>query len=187
MTRYAMVMDTRRCIGCDSCTVACKVWNDLPVDMIFNPVVTEGPRGVFPHVHMNHIPLICMHCAEAPCVHACPTGASHQDDDGIVWVDAATCIGCGVCIEACPYNARHKDSVTGVCMKCDFCKDRVRAGEEPHCVQTCHQRARIFGDLDDPESEVTKTVNALRTERIYEDLGTEPQVYYLIGTGGQEL
>lgn len=186
MTRYAMVMDTRRCIGCDSCTVACKVWNELPVDMIFNPVITDGPRGKFPHVHMVHIPLICMHCEETPCVEACPTGASKQDDDGIVWIEAEKCVGCGACIETCPYNARHKDSISGVAMKCDFCKDRARAGLDPHCVATCHQRARIFGDLDDPESEVYKIVNSMRTERLYEELGTNPQVYYIFAKGGQE-
>lgn len=186
MTRYAMVMDTRRCVGCDSCTVACKIWNELPLDIIYNPVITSGPIGRYPYLHMNHIPLICMHCEEAPCVHACPTGASCKDDDGIIFVEERKCISCGACVAACPYNARHKDHASGVVKKCDFCKTRVREGKEPHCVKTCHQRARIFGDLDDPLSEISKIVRSLRTERIYEELGTEPQVYYLFGTGGQE-
>lgn len=186
MTRYAMVMDTRRCVGCDSCTVACKIWNDLPLDIVYNPVITDGPKGIYPHLHMNHIPLMCMHCEETPCVHACPTGASKQDDDGIVWVDPVSCIGCGACIAACPYNARHKDHVSGVVMKCDLCKERVRDAEEPHCVKTCHQRARIFGDLDDASSEVYRIIHSLRTERLFAEYGTKPCVYYLFGTGGQE-
>lgn len=103
MTHYAMVMDTRRCIGCHSFTVVCKVNNQLPVDLIYNPVVTVGSEGVFPHLHMNHYPLICMHCANPPCVSCCPTGASHQSEDGIVWVDADKCIGCKACIQACPF------------------------------------------------------------------------------------
>lgn len=185
MTRYAMVMDTRRCIGCDSCTIACKVWNELPLDVMYCPVITDGPHGVYPHVHMTHIPLICMHCEDAPCVHACPTGASKQDDDGIVWVEERTCISCGACIAACPYNARHRDTEKGVVVKCNFCMDRVRDGQEPFCVKTCHQRARIFGDLDNEKSEVSVLVNSLRTERLYEDLGTEPQVYYIMAKGGQ--
>jgi Fe-S-cluster-containing dehydrogenase component len=185
MTRYVMVMDTRRCVGCDSCTTACKVWNDLPLDIAFNPVLTDGPNGVYPHLHMVHIPMICMHCAESPCVHVCPTGASKQDEDGIIWVDAESCIGCGACIAACPYDARHRDSGSGVVMKCDFCKDRVRKRQEPHCVWTCHQRARIFGDLDDSASEVSLLINSLRSERLLENLDTDPQVYYLIGMGGQ--
>ncbi|MDR1714087.1 MAG: 4Fe-4S dicluster domain-containing protein [Coriobacteriales bacterium] len=185
MTRFAMVMDTRRCVGCDSCTIACKIQNDLPLQIFFNPVVTDGPHGIYPQLHMNHIPLMCMHCAESPCVHVCPTGASKQDDDGIIWVDPVSCIGCGACIAACPYDMRHKDKGSGVCMKCDFCKDRVRKRQEPHCVWTCHQRARIFGDLDDPNSEVSRLVASLRTERLLADLGTDPQVYYIVGTGGQ--
>ena len=185
MTRYAMVMDTRRCIGCDSCTVACKVQNNLPLDIILNPVITSGPHGSYPLLHMNHIPLLCMHCEEAPCVHACPTGASKKDDDGIIWNDFDSCIGCGACIASCPYNARHKDRASGVVVKCTFCRDRVGKRQEPHCVWTCHQRARIFGDLDDPDSEISQLLKSLRTERLLEGLGTEPQVYYIIGTGGQ--
>lgn len=185
MTRFAMVMDTRRCVGCDSCTIACKIWNELPLDIVFCPVITDGPNGEYPYLHMNHIPLICMHCEEAPCVHACPTGASHHDKDGIVWIDKKACISCGACIAACPYNSRHRDKTTGVVVKCDFCKDKVRDGEEPFCVATCHQRARIFGDLTNAQSEVSRLVNSLRTERIYEDLNTEPHVFYIFGTGGQ--
>ena len=185
MTRYAMVMDTRRCIACHSCTVACRTFNDLPLDMIYNPVLTDGPVGVYPNLHMNHMPLLCMHCDTPPCVHVCPTGASKQEDDGIVWVKAETCIGCKTCIQACPYNARHIDHALGVVAKCDFCKDRVRAGKEPHCVKTCHQRARIFGDLDDPASDVSRLVNSLNTIQLLEELETDPQVFFILGTGGQ--
>jgi Fe-S-cluster-containing dehydrogenase component len=180
-----MVMDTRRCVGCDSCTIACKGHNDLPLEIIYNPVITDGPNGIYPHLHMNHLPLICMHCAEAPCTHVCPTGASKQDDDGIVWADPHSCIGCGACVAACPYNSRTKDEESGVVLKCDFCKERVRKGQEPFCVWTCHQRARIFGDLDDPQSEVSRLVNSLRTETLFAEMGTEPQVYYIIDQGGQ--
>lgn len=185
MTRYAMVMDTRRCIGCHSCTVACRTWNDLPIDMIYNPVVLDGPVGSFPNVHMNYMPLICMHCDNPPCVGACPTGASHQDEDGIVWVENEKCIGCKACIQACPYNARHVNHDLGVAAKCNFCADRVREGQEPHCVKTCHQRARVFGDLDDPTSDVSRLVNSVNTVRLLEELETEPQVFYILGTGGQ--
>jgi len=178
-------MDTRRCIGCHSCTVACRTWNELPIDLIYNPVVTDGPAGRYPHVHMNYMPLICMHCAEPACVGACPTGASQQDEDGIVWIESEKCIGCKACIQACPYNARHMNNIERVVAKCNFCKDRVREGKEPHCVKTCHQRARIFGDLDDPDSEVSKLVNSVNTVRLLEELGTDPQVYYILGTGGQ--
>jgi Fe-S-cluster-containing dehydrogenase component len=180
-----MVMDTRRCVGCDSCTVACKVHNKLPLEVIFNPVLTDGPNGIYPNLHMNHLPLICMHCKDAPCTHVCPTGASQQDADGIVWTDPVSCIGCGACVASCPYNARTKDEQSGVVLKCDFCKLRVRNRQEPFCVWTCHQRARVFGDLDDPTSEVSRLLGSTRTERLFEDIGTDPQVFYIIGTGGQ--
>ena len=94
MTRYAMVIDQRRCIGCHSCTVACRTWNDLPLDIIYNPVVTEGAQGKWPHVHRTYTPTLCMHCANPECVPCCPTGASQQDDDGVVWVDSKKCMAC---------------------------------------------------------------------------------------------
>lgn len=180
MARYAIVLDTRRCIGCHSCTVACRINNDLPIDMIYNPVTTVGPTGVFPHIHMLHLPLICMHCDEPPCVSSCPTGASQQRPDGIVWVEEQKCIGCKACVMACPYGARTPNPETGIVNKCDFCMDRVDVGKEPYCVQTCHQRARIFGDLDDENSEVFKLVNREHVVRLLPELGTQPHAFYIM-------
>ena len=180
MARYAMVMDTRRCIGCQSCTVACRVNNELPLDMIYNPVTTVGPVGVFPNIHMTYLPLICMHCANPPCVECCPTGASQQRLDGIVWVDQNKCVGCKACVMACPYGARIPNHEKGVVQKCDFCLERVEAGKAPWCVKTCHQKARIFGNLDDPSSEVHQLVYREGAVRLLEELGTEPQVYYIV-------
>jgi len=179
MARYAMVMDTRRCIGCHSCTAACKVNNELPTDIIYNPVTTVGPTGVFPDLHMSNLPLICMHCENTPCVDACPTGASIRRDDGIVYVDDPKCVGCLSCVMACPYGARVKNHATGAVQKCDFCKDRVVEGKLPHCVKTCHQKARVFGDLDDETSEVFKLVNSSNATRLLGELNTEPFVFYI--------
>lgn len=184
MTRYAMVMDQRRCIGCQSCTVACRTWNELPMDIIYNPVVTEGVQGDFPHVHQTFTPLICMHCDNPPCTICCPTKASQQDEDGIVWVDSEKCMGCKVCVNSCPYGARDVNGEEGFVRKCTFCLERVREGDQPYCVATCHQKARTFGDLDDPESDVYKLVSGLKTDRIFEELGTDPQVYYIPDLGG---
>ena len=185
MARYAMILDTRCCIGCHSCTVACRINNDLPVDMIYNPVTTVGPNGIFPHVHMIHYPLLCMHCQDPPCVSACPTGASQQSIEGIVWVEEQKCIGCKACVQACPYRARHPNSQTGTVQKCDFCMERIRVGKEPYCVKTCHQRARIFGDLDDPSSEVYHLFHSITTVQLLPELGTDPHVYYILSAGGQ--
>ncbi len=190
MTRYAMVMDQRKCIGCQSCTVACRTWNDLPDDIIFNPVVTEGVKGTFPNVHQTYTPLICMHCENPPCTLCCPCKASTQDDDGIVWVDSKKCMSCKVCVNSCPYGARDASSMDPMfksyVRKCDFCKDRVRAGDKPYCVNTCHQKARIFGDLDDPNSEVSQLIGSLETDRIFTELNTDPQVYYIKYLGGHK-
>lgn len=184
MTRYAMVMDQRRCIGCQSCTVACRTWNHLPLDIMYNPVVSEGAQGKWPNVRKTFTPLICMHCADAPCVPCCPNGASFKDDDGIVWVDQKKCMCCKVCVQTCPYGARDVSAFEGFVRKCTFCKDRVREGEQPYCVASCHQKARIFGDLDDPTSDVYKLVNTGHLNRIHTELGTDPQVYYIPDLGG---
>lgn len=181
MARYAMVLDTRRCIGCQSCTVACRVHNDLPLEMIYNPVTTVGPTGVFPYVHMVHLPLLCMHCDNPPCVDICPSRASQKRSDGIVWVDGNKCVGCLACVMACPYGARTFNKEKGIVQKCNFCKDRVEQGKLPYCVQTCHQKARIFGDLDDETSEVYKLVNGEHAVRLLEELGTRPYVFYIYG------
>ena len=186
MTRYAMVMDQRRCIGCQSCTVACRTWNELPDDIIYNPVVSEGVQGVYPNVHQVYTPLICMHCDNPPCTICCPCIASQQDEDGIVWVDETKCMGCKVCVNSCPYGARDVNHEEGFVRKCTFCKDRVRQGDQPYCVQTCHQKARIFGDLDDPGSEISQLINSLRTERIFPELNTDPHVFYITDLGGRK-
>lgn len=180
MTRYAIVLDTRRCIGCHSCTVACRTHNNLPLDMIYNPVFTNGPTGKFPNIHVTYMPMICMHCANPPCVSCCPTGASVQRSDGIVMVDANKCIGCKACVMACPYGARIPNLELGIVQKCDFCVDRLAEGKQPYCVQTCHQKARIFGDLDDPTSEVHKLVNSEPVVTLLPELGTEPHAFYIL-------
>lgn len=191
MTRYAMVIDKRRCIGCQSCTVACRTWNDLPDDIIYNPVIGGQPEGEFPNVHRSWTPLLCMHCKQPACVPCCPTGASQQDEDGTVWIDSKKCMACKVCVNACPYGMRDQSHLESrlhqFVRKCTFCRDRRKEdpSKQPYCVATCHQKARIFGDLDDPNSEVSKLINSVHTERLYTDLGTDPQIYYIPELGGQ--
>ncbi len=193
MARMCMVIDQRRCIGCQSCTVACRTWNDLPMDIIYNPVLCEGTTGTWPNVHRNYLPTLCMHCENPECVPCCPTGASQQDEDGTVWVDYKKCMGCKVCVNACPYGMRDTSTSPYVkrfdqyVRKCTFCRDRRRdePGKDPYCVQTCHQKARIFGDLDDPNSEVSKLIGSTETFRLLEELGTEPQIYYIPDLGGR--
>ena len=191
MARMCMVIDKRRCIGCHSCTVACRTWNQLPIDIVYNPVLSEGTRGKFPKVHRTWTPMLCQHCAKPACVPACPTGASIQDEDGTVWVDYKKCMACKVCVNACPYGMRDvsktEEFFHRFVRKCTFCRNarQLDPDAQPYCVKTCHQKARIFGDLDDPNSEVSKIVASVKTERLLEDLGTEPQIYYVPDMGGR--
>jgi Fe-S-cluster-containing dehydrogenase component len=200
MARYGMVIDLSRCNGCAACAMACKAENGTPAGMWWSKVLTKE-TGKYPSVKIFNIPILCMHCQNAPCVEACPTGASYKRPDGIVVVDYDKCMGCRYCEIACPYDARkllekfepyypergltpyeemmHQKHQEGVAEKCDFCAERVTRGEKPACVQTCVPGARYFGDLDDPNSEVSKLIAQRRGYQLLPELGTEPSVYYL--------
>jgi tetrathionate reductase subunit B len=177
--RYGMVILTQRCIRCMGCVVACRAENDVPEGESRNWIRETGVRGEFPNLGMAYEPGQCMQCAEPHCVRVCPVGATTKDDDGVVRIDRDTCIGCRYCMQACPYDARFPNRELGVADKCDFCTHRVRAGREPACVETCPTRARVFGDLNDPESEVSKLIARHRTRRDKVEAGTGPQIYYI--------
>jgi len=199
--QYAMVIDLAKCIGCNACTIACKINNSVPSGIFWTQVLTEE-RGEYPNAHMEFTPILCMHCRNAPCVNTCPTGASQQTESGIVWIDYNKCIGCRACIIACPYNARsfnfgepkgyypekgyteqekagYREFIPGIVTKCDFCMDRVEEGKDPACVQTCVAKVRYFGDLDDPGSEINRLIVSRNGAPIYPEMGAEPSVYYL--------
>ncbi len=181
MVRYAMVIDTRSCIGCGACIAACDLENDT--------AWREGKRrthvpefffGEFPNVTRMFVPRLCMHCEDPPCVSVCPTGASYVNEQGVVLVNHDLCIGCKYCIIACPYNARYVDHRIRSVDKCTFCFDnRVAKGLDPACVETCVGHVRIFGDLDDPNSEVHKLVASGTAVPLRPDLGTKPKVFYV--------
>jgi molybdopterin-containing oxidoreductase family iron-sulfur binding subunit len=201
--RYGMAIDLYRCVGCQACTAACKLENATPPGIFWTKVI-NSETGRFPNVKQVFQPVLCMHCGDAPCVDVCPTGATMKMDNGVVTVDPELCIGCRYCMVACPYDARsfnygepeeyftgmgytpfeesrkteHKSGVVG---KCDFCMDRVASGEEPACVLACISGARIFGDLDDPDSEVSRLVASRGAYQLHAELGTDPSVYYLPG------
>ncbi len=179
MARYAMVIDTERCVGCQSCTVACKSEWDVPNGDARTKVRPAGLRGTYPNFTSTFVVTQCNHCDKPTCLAACPTGATWQDANGIVRVNKQLCIGCGSCVAACPYNARYIDSSKGVADKCDFCASRVEKGLDPACVATCPGKAKIFGNLEDTNSAVFNLVyrgNANRVET--RDIAIGPNVYY---------
>ena len=200
MVRCGMVIDLRKCIGCQACSVACKAENLTPPGVFWNRVL-KIEDGKYPNVTRLFLPLPCMHCEDPPCVAVCPTGASYKRSDGIVMINYDKCIGCKYCISACPYGARtYVDAIkpyfanagpsqieqyregehkAGVVEKCTFCVQRVENGLEPACVQTCPPRARYFGDLDDPQSEVSRMVKAGGAVQLLRESGTNPSVYYV--------
>ena len=177
--RYALVIDSKKCIDCKSCVVACRAENNVPLDYSRNWINTER-RGVWPRVMAAFEPEQCQHCADPACVRVCPTGASFQRADGIVMVKDSDCVGCRYCMLACPYEARFFREDRGVVEKCDFCAARVDRGELPACVETCPSKVRLFGDLNDPSSKIHDVLARRQYRQKKAEAGTGPQIYYLV-------
>ena len=177
--RYALLIDSRKCVDCKSCVVACRAENGVPLAYSRN-WINEEHRGAWPKLLAAFEPEQCHHCTDPACVRVCPTGASRQRPDGIVVVDDADCVGCRYCIIACPYDARFFREDRGVVEKCDLCAHRVDRGEVPACVETCPSKARVFGDLNDANGKL-RDVLAKRNYRVKKpEAGTGPQIYYLL-------
>ena len=202
--KYGMVIDLRRCVGCNACTIACKQQNGTPPD-IFYSHVNIYETGAYPNARLKALPVLCNHCDDPACVNVCPVGASKKQPNGVVTVDGDKCIGCRYCQVACPYDARQfvpnttqgyypdKGGLTayeqvmyaknqaGTVQKCDFCMARVEQGQLPACVLTCPADARFFGDLDDPNSEVSQLIVTYNAQPLKPEAGTHPNVFYIYG------
>lgn len=179
----AMVIIADRCIGCDACYVACKsTWDVSAFKEAYRTKVFEiEDEDRFKNPTISFLPVLCNHCDEAPCVAVCPTGSSFKrEKDGIVLVDPELCIGCKACMAACPYNARYYDESKQSVDKCTFCAPRLEVGLQPGCVTTCVGESRNFGDLNDPDSKVSKLLkDAKSITRLKENDGLKPNVYYI--------
>ncbi|MBQ9042830.1 MAG: 4Fe-4S dicluster domain-containing protein [Eggerthellaceae bacterium] len=204
MTKLALVINQRRCIGCQACALSCKMSNNVPDGMMWNRVLSvntdhiDGAQGTYPNLTREYLPIACQHCEDPACMKVCPTGATYKDDTGRVQIDYDKCIGCRMCMAACPYNARtfnwnepvrqvgfdYGDREVpargkGIMEKCTLCKERGDRGEEPMCVVNCPMRARIYGDLDDPNSEASRAVRENAAYVLLPEEGTHPQVHYI--------
>lgn len=177
MPRYGIAVDTTKCIGCHACRVACQNQNDLKFNEAFN-WIKERDTGKFPAYGSEFVPVQCNHCQNAPCQRVCPTGATYTTAEGVVLVNPKTCVGCKYCMEACPYKVRIIKHHEGIVDKCRFCIEMVREGGIPACVTTCPTQVRVFGDLDDPNSEISRFVTEFRAQPLRPDLGTHPKIFY---------
>ena len=191
--RWGMLIDTTQCReGCNDCVTACNRENGL----------SGGTRATDPQwirkVEIKEIgtgrkvslPMMCQHCEKPPCVDVCPTGASFKRVDGIVLVDKHLCIGCRYCMMACPYKARSfvHEPVSGqnpdvprgkgTVESCTMCVHRIDNGQQPACAEACPNKAILFGDLNDPESEISRKIRAVASVQVRADLGLNTGVRY---------
>jgi len=217
---FGYALDISRCVGCRRCVYACVEENNQSRDPEVHWIRVlsmDKERGVdlahadpyydpaeVPQDGKFYVPVSCQQCRNPPCTKVCPTGATWQEEDGIVVVDYDWCIGCRCCMAACPYGARHfnwtKPSVPkaqvnpamhylgnrprpqGVVEKCTFCIQRARAGRYPACVEVCPVGARKFGNLLDPDSEIRYIMEHKRVLVLKQELNTMPKFFYFYGT-----
>jgi Fe-S-cluster-containing dehydrogenase component/formate-dependent nitrite reductase membrane component NrfD len=178
MANYGFAIDLRKCIGCHACTIACKAEHEIPVG-VNRCWVKTVEKGSFPDTRRFFFPVLCNQCEEAPCARICPTNALFKRRDGIVDLYGDSCIGCRACMEACPYDQLFIDPNTHTAEKCNFCANRVENELLPACVSVCPTQCRIFGDLDDPTSEVARIVQQEAFSVRKPEKGTGPRVFYL--------
>lgn len=207
MTKYGMAVDTKRCMGCNMCTMSCRVDHNLPSEVLYSKALTEGgevfrvPTGTYPNnLTIKFYTLGCQHCDDPACVSVCPTGAAYKrEEDGLVLIDAEACIGCETCVTACPYDGVRTlvpaeptypldfklgdwsvpEVKPNTMAKCTFCVERLDRGERPRCIDLCPAVARWFGDLDDPASEISKILTERECDQLLAEQGTGPNVYFL--------
>ncbi len=201
--RWGMVIDLSRCIRCNACTIACQQENGVPPDIFYTRVLSRE-TGEYPKVKTIFLPVLCNHCEDPPCEEVCPSGATYIREDGLVLIDSDKCIGCRACYVACPYKNRfylsrsrnrsggyygkslsvleerqYKQFTPGTSVKCTMCSHRLDEGLEPACVVACPSEARIFGDLNDPNSKVIDLISRKTGIQLLRELNTSPSVYYV--------
>ena len=183
MKQFTFVVDVDRCIGCKGCQVACKMENCVALGEGRNKVCTIGPNGVYPDLELYFLPTMCQQCENPSCVQACPTGACYKrEEDGVILVDQDRCVGCGSCRRACPYQMIRSSRELRTADKCTLCAQLRAVGDTPACVRNCSGGALHYGDINDPDSEVSRLLAETDPQCIYtlRDLGNRPTVRYIL-------
>jgi Fe-S-cluster-containing dehydrogenase component len=189
MTRYGMLIDIGKCTGCYNCFLACRdeyAGNDHPPYSQAQPSagqhwmnVAEKERGTYPKVKVDYLPLPCQHCREASCIQASSPGAVYRRPDGIVLIDPVRSAGQREIVSLCPYRVIYWNAEKNIPQKCTFCAHLLDQGwKVPRCVEACPTGALLFGDLDDPSSEIAVALKSNPTEELHPEFGLGPNVLY---------
>ena len=186
MKQYAFVIELDRCIGCKGCQVACKMENGTALGSDRIKVRTVGPTGIYPNLEMYFMPTMCQQCENPVCVRVCPSGAVYKSrEDGIIRIETKKCIGCHSCNTECPYHANTFSETRRAMDKCTICSESRERGEKPACVRNCSGRALHYGDINDPNSEVSKLLKEAGEENVYRlrDFGNGPSTRFILKNG----
>ena len=183
MKQYAFVVELDRCIGCKGCQVACKMENGTALGSDRTKVRAVGPTGTYPNLELHFLPTMCQQCENPVCVQVCPSGAVYKSrEDGVVRIDTMKCIGCHSCNQECPYHANTFSEMYRSMDKCTICAQLREIGEEPACVKNCSGRALHYGDINDPESEVSRLIREAGEGHVFRlrDFGNGPSTRYIL-------
>ncbi len=178
--QFGFIIDNRKCIGCHACTTACKSEHQVPIG-VFRTWVKQVEKGKFPDTRRVFSVMRCNHCTDAPCVEICPVQALYIRPDGIVDFDNNRCIGCKSCMQACPYDALYIDPETRTAAKCNYCAHRIDIGLEPACVNVCPEEAIVSGDMNNPNSKISKLLARETVTVRKASKGTQPNLFYIDG------
>jgi tetrathionate reductase subunit B len=198
---YGIVINIEKCIGCGLCAKTCKIENDVPKDPFYfrswveqyvitndQEVIVKAPNGGIDGFKQQvddkdifksfFVPKMCNHCSNSPCIQVCPVGATFLTEEGIVLIDEKYCIGCGYCVQACPYGTRFINPEKGTAEKCTLCYHRIKKGLTPACFEVCPTGARLYGDLNDPKSEIVKFLKEHTCRILRPNLNTGEKLFY---------
>jgi Fe-S-cluster-containing dehydrogenase component len=190
MARLGLLVDVTKCSGCHNCFLACRdeyYANDYspysapqPLEGQFWMQVKEVERGSYPKPKLDYIPLMCVQCEEAPCITVAADNAVYRRPDGFVVIDPTKAKGQKAIVNSCPYRVVFWNQELDIPQKCTMCAHRLDEGEkQPRCVEACPTGALTFGDLDDPDSEISRFTAAKKVEAYHPEYGTKPTVMYV--------